>query len=106
MEEKNKQEVSQEIVGQLQPCRHLMMLKLIDAINIAQDMLCAKQRTYEYTDKFDRQLARVLSDRSLIHKLLPLRKHDGELRKDISETFEIFIAYYQELYSTADGVDG
>lgn len=37
-------------------------IKMIDAFNIAQSMMYAKQLAYEYRDKAGKQLARVLSD--------------------------------------------
>lgn len=61
MEERKKQEVSQEIVEQLQMVYD--NLKVIDAVSIAQDVLYTKQRTYEHRDKPGRQLTRILSDR-------------------------------------------
>lgn len=54
-------------------------LKMLDARMIAQEMLYAKQRIFEYRDKPGKQLARVLSDSPTGRSILALKNQNGEM---------------------------
>lgn len=97
VEEENKWGVLLEVVQQLQIAYN--NLNPIWAYGIAQDVMYAKQRAFEYRAKAGNQRAWVLSERAVSQGVLPWRKSDGEFTKDTIEKLEIFANYYQELYT-------
>lgn len=74
-------------------------MKLLDAHSIAQDIIYANKRVYEYRDKVGKQLVRVLSEHPVNQGVLSLLKLNRELTKDIAEKMQTGLSeYYQELY--------
>lgn len=60
LEQDNKQTDSCQRTKEIQQLLH--QIKLIDALDIAQSVMYAKQLSYDYKDKAGKQLARVLSE--------------------------------------------
>lgn len=95
LEAQNKQRVSRVTTWQLQ--RAYCKLRLIDAQNIAPDILYAKERAFEYKDKAGKQLAWVLSELPTKWGTTSLKFEKGEVMKDVMKKLEIFVNYFQEL---------
>lgn len=96
----NKKQVSAEVK------RAYEQLKLIDAHGIAQSMLYANHRVFDYGNKVSKQLARVLADKIPVKGDSALRSLDGGLTKDIRGKFEVFVDYCQDLYALQEGQQG
>lgn len=77
-------------------------LKLLDAQDIAKDILYARQWVFGYHNKAGKQLARVLAENSTTYKVIGIRKEDGELTISSIEKFEIFASYCSNLCSLSN----
>lgn len=101
LEALNKQhppiELSEELLQKYQ------QLKMINSVEIVQSILYARQNVFEYRDKAGIQLARLLSERPIKHKVTLMLSESGELTISIEEKLEIFAKYYQRLYQLESG---
>lgn len=75
-------------------------LNMINALDIAQSIMYAKQNAYEFRDKAGKQLARVLSEHLVKRKEFPMKLASGELTTEVEKKISIFVRFYQELYKS------
>lgn len=73
---------------------------MIDALDIAQSVMYAKQRDFEFWDKAGKQFSRVLSEHPERRKEVLMKLDSGELTTKAEEKLNIFVRFYSELYKS------
>lgn len=75
-------------------------LRLLETHCIVREVLHAQQRLYEYRDKPDKQLARLLMDSEDQSWGGQRRFSDGTLTTTVEEKLECFAQFYEVLYTS------
>lgn len=91
LETELKQFLAHDVLWKLQAVYDEM--KLLDSYQIAQEVLYANQKFFEYRDKPEKELARLLSDRP-DNKGRFLKVPLGDTKMDVQQQVAIFQEYF------------
>lgn len=100
LEQNHKQKPTREMKDRLDA--QMAKFKLIEASQVAKQIMYSKQRTFEYRDKPNTLLARMLTTKQESFRLpLSMTTYKGIQVDSVPDKLQVFVEYYQQLYQSS-----